>query len=265
MGALIWMTKTMRSIHPPLSTRRLFRQCEQSQRPMTQRWLSTVLTLHFFAQKSLIQYNSPRTIHRFIQKKRWGDLMWFSEATYVQLLCYTRKKSALLNEAQASCLCNVDLGVTPTSFSLATTDHHKLSWYVLKDALGCPVGCCLLIHICTCANGNPTKVLYSDQAKHISKIRKQHNLNTKCWRMAGAHFYVMQGRIVQTTLHNKLQSNFLSQSCFNRSGAIGRCSMAVIQLCLFLGMILSTILTSYVLWQAIWPILSMGASLQIQN
>jgi hypothetical protein len=44
--------------------------------------------------------------------------------------------------------------------------------------------------------------------------------------MAGNNFFVIQGTICQATLHDKLQSNYLSQSCFkkyfeDRSGDIG--------------------------------------------
>jgi hypothetical protein len=82
-------------------------------------------------------------------------------------------------------------------------DCHKLSWYVLEDVLGCPVGCCLLICFFAGANGDSTEVLYCDQAKNITKRRNKRNINIKCWRMAGNHVIVMQGRIVQMTLHNE--------------------------------------------------------------
>jgi hypothetical protein len=53
----------------------------------------------------------------------------------------TRKKVAAMNETRASRLPDVDLDITPALFSLETTDHTKLSHYVLEDVLGCPVGC----------------------------------------------------------------------------------------------------------------------------
>jgi hypothetical protein len=71
----------------------------------------------------------------------------------------SKKKSALINEALASCLCNIDLNVTPTTFSRDTTNRHKLSRYVLEDVLTCPVGCCLIVCIHEGANGSPTKRL----------------------------------------------------------------------------------------------------------
>ena len=49
----------------------------------------------------------------------------------------TRKKAAAMQDARASHLRELDLDVTPTSFSSATTDRHELSRYVLEDLLSC--------------------------------------------------------------------------------------------------------------------------------
>jgi hypothetical protein len=125
----------------------------------------------------------------------------------------TRKKAASINEAQASRLHDVDLDVTPASFSLETMDYHKLSCFVLKDVLGCSVGCRLLVCIQADANANanPTEVSYSEQANFIAGTRKDLNIKTECWRMVGNNFFIMQGWIVRATLHEELQSNLLSR------------------------------------------------------
>jgi len=46
-----------------------------------------------------------------------------------------------MQDARASRLRELDLDVTLTSFSSATTDRHELSRYVLEDLLSCKVGC----------------------------------------------------------------------------------------------------------------------------
>jgi len=52
----------------------------------------------------------------------------------------TRKKAAAMQDTRVSHLRELDLDVTPTSFSSATTDRHELSRYVLEDLLSCKVG-----------------------------------------------------------------------------------------------------------------------------
>ncbi len=80
-----------------------------------------------------------------------------------------------MQEARASCLCEVDLNVTPTLFSRDSTDHHELSRYVLEDLLTCPVGCRLIVCIRAGATGNPTEQSYYDQAMHIVQRRKEND------------------------------------------------------------------------------------------
>ncbi len=84
----------------------------------------------------------------------------------------SRNKSASINDACTSHLCNIELKVMPTSFSHETTDWHKIIHYVLENVLTCPVGCCVIVCICAGANGDPTKLSYLDQAKRISDRRK---------------------------------------------------------------------------------------------
>ncbi len=79
----------------------------------------------------------------------------------------TRKKAAAMQDAHTSHLRDIDLDVTPTSFSLATTDHHELSRYILEDLLSHQVGCRFIVCIRVSASGNPTVASYSDQALHI--------------------------------------------------------------------------------------------------
>ncbi len=85
----------------------------------------------------------------------------------------TRKKSAAMNDAWASCLQDVDLDVAPTSFSRDTTDCHKLSQCILEDSLSCPVGCWISVCIWSGSEGDPTKTSYSDQAKCIYSCRNE--------------------------------------------------------------------------------------------
>jgi hypothetical protein len=84
--------------------------------------------------------------------------------------CATRaskKKSAMMNEARARRLCNINLEIILTTFSWYTTNRHELSSYVLDDVLMCPIGCRLIVCIHVGANRNPTatECLYSDPAK----------------------------------------------------------------------------------------------------
>jgi hypothetical protein len=88
------------------------------------------------------------------------------------------------------------------------------------------MSCWLSICIRADANTDPTKLSYSDQARFIANERRQRNMKTECWQMVGNNFFVMQGRVVQATLHNELLSNILSRSLFkkynnNRSGDFG--------------------------------------------
>ena len=87
----------------------------------------------------------------------------------------TRKKAAAMQDARASLLRDIDLDVTPTSFSLATTDRHELSRYILEDLLSHQVGCRFIVCIRESATGNPTEASYSDQAFHIVEQRKRNN------------------------------------------------------------------------------------------
>ena len=85
-------------------------------------------------------------------------------------------KSGSLQEATATRLQEVYLDIIPMIFSRDTTDRHKLSRYVLKDILGCPVGCCLIVCIWAGAKGNPTEQLYSDQATLIRERRHNNQI-----------------------------------------------------------------------------------------
>jgi hypothetical protein len=129
----------------------------------------------------------------------------------------TQKKTALMQDARASRLREIDLDVTPTLFSLATTDCHELSQYILEDLLSHQIGCPFIVCIRVSATGNPTEVSYSNQAMHIIQQRKHNGQTTKTWQMAGDAFHVMQGTLIQATLHNKLVSNKLSSSHFRKS------------------------------------------------
>jgi hypothetical protein len=94
----------------------------------------------------------------------------------------TRKKAAAMQDARASRLRDIDLDVTPTLFSLATTDCHELSRYILEDLLSHQVGSRFIVCIRVSATGNPTEASYSDQALHIVEQRKR---NTKQLRRGG--------------------------------------------------------------------------------
>ncbi len=76
-----------------------------------------------------------------------------------------------MDNARASRLRDVDLDITPSSFSRDTTDHHELSRYILKDLKSCPVGCRIIVCVRPGAHGNPTAVSYSDQAKSFASSR----------------------------------------------------------------------------------------------
>ncbi len=101
-----------------------------------------------------------------------------------------------MQDAHASCLREIDLNVTPTLFSLATTDRHELSRYIFEDLLSRQVGCCFIVCIWVSATGNPMEVSYSDQAMHIVQQRKHNGQTTETWRMAGDAFHVMQGTLI---------------------------------------------------------------------
>jgi hypothetical protein len=138
----------------------------------------------------------------------------------------TKKKSVLINKARAMRLCDIDLNVTPKTFSRDTTDRHKLSRCVLEGVLTYSIGCRSIVCIRAGADRNPTKRLYSDQAKQFSDRRKENNINTESWEMSCDHFFVMQGTINWVTLFNELRLNNLSKSHFkkyhdNMSGDIG--------------------------------------------
>ncbi len=94
----------------------------------------------------------------------------------------TQKKAAAMQDTRASRLHELDLDVTPTSFSSATTDRHELSRYVLEGLLSCKVGCPFIACIRVSASGTPTEASYSDQALHIVEQRKR---NTKRLRRGG--------------------------------------------------------------------------------
>jgi hypothetical protein len=72
----------------------------------------------------------------------------------------TRKKAAAMQDSRASRLRELNLDVTPTSFSSATTDRHELSRYVLEDLLSCKVGCRFIACIRVSASGTPTEASY---------------------------------------------------------------------------------------------------------
>jgi len=91
----------------------------------------------------------------------------------------TRKKAAAMQDTRVSHLRELDLDVTPTSFSSATTDRHELSRYVLEDLLSCKVGCRFIACIRVSASGTPTEASYSDQALHIVEQRKRNNQTTE--------------------------------------------------------------------------------------
>ena len=138
----------------------------------------------------------------------------------------TRKKAAAMQDARASLLRDIDLDVTPTSFSLATTDRHELSRYILEDLLSHQVGCRFIVCIRVSATRNPTEASYSDQALHIVEQRKRTNQTTETWRMAGDAFYVMQGTLIRASLHDQLAATKLStsrfkKSFFNKDGDLG--------------------------------------------
>lgn len=129
----------------------------------------------------------------------------------------TRKKTALMQDSRASRLRDIDLDVAPASFSLATTDRHELSRYILEDLLSRQVGCRLIVCIRASTTGNPTEISYSDQALHLVQQRKNSGHTTETWRMAGAAYHVMQGTLIRATMHNELMSTKLSTSRFTKS------------------------------------------------
>ena len=91
----------------------------------------------------------------------------------------TQKKTASIQDARASRLREIDLDVTPTLFSLAMTDRHELSQYILENLLSHQVGCRFIVCIRMSATGNPTEVSYSDQAMHIVQQRNHNGQRTE--------------------------------------------------------------------------------------
>ena len=69
----------------------------------------------------------------------------------------TRKKSAAMINARASCLRDIDLDVAPITFLRDTTDRHELSRYVFEDLLSCPVGSRIIMSIQSGVEGDPTE------------------------------------------------------------------------------------------------------------
>ena len=140
--------------------------------------------------------------------------------------CASCKKSALMLESHASRLREIDLDLTPASFSLETSKCHKLSQYVLEDLLSCPGGSCLIVCIWVGATGNPTKLSYSEQGMHIVKQQKRSSLNSERWCMASDSFNGMQGILIRSMLHHEVVSKSLSYGLFtkyffNKSGDFG--------------------------------------------
>ena len=66
-----------------------------------------------------------------------------------------------------------------------------------RGCLACPVGCCFIICICAGAHGDPTKLSYFDQSKQIRDSRKQHNINTESWRMAGDNYFLCKVQFIE--------------------------------------------------------------------
>jgi hypothetical protein len=178
---------------------------------------------------NVFTYLHPSTFNKDIFIRRHPtvyseDEMVQFDANYQKQLSFnfcatraTRKKAAAMQDACARRLRNIDLNVTPTSFSLATTNCHELSQYILEDLLSHQVGCRFIVCIRVSAAGNPTEASYSDQALHIVEQRKRNNQTSETWRMAGDAFYVMQGKLIQATLHDQLAATKLSTSCFKNS------------------------------------------------
>jgi hypothetical protein len=127
----------------------------------------------------------------------------------------SQKKSTLMLESCASCLCEINLDLTPALFLLESSNCHKLSQYVLEDLLSCLVGSQLIVCIWVGAMGNPTELSYSEEAMHIVEQRKSSGVNSERWRMVGDSFNVMQGILVRSMLHNKV-SKSLSHSLFTK-------------------------------------------------
>jgi len=123
----------------------------------------------------------------------------------------TRKKSAAMINARASCLRDIDLDVAPISFSCDTTDHHGLSRYVFEDLLSCPVGSRIVVCIRLGVEGDPTETSYSDQAKCITSCRSESGMATESWQMAGDQYLVLQGKLFRSTMHDEVMSGNLSQ------------------------------------------------------
>ena len=139
----------------------------------------------------------------------------------------TRKKPVSHHKARASRFCDVDLDITPTSFSRDTTDWHELSCYVLKVFLACTVGRWLIIVSLLCKvgfNKLPFTMTYSPA---ISTRSLQEIFCQSQWR----HWCHLQW----------LWHNFVST----------------------LARYHQLISYNHAFWQAIWPIASMGPSVQV--
>ncbi len=131
-----------------------------------------------------------------------------------------------MDDAWSSRLRDIDLDITPSSFSWDTMDRHELSQYVLDDLLSCPVGCWIIMCIRSGAQGNPTKASYLDQAQSITSSRSKCGMATKSWKMSGNLYHVLQGTISRSTLRDEVTSKNLSRSQFikyftNLSGNFG--------------------------------------------
>lgn len=126
------------------------------------------------------------------------------------------KKLALMLDSHASCLREIDLDLTPASFSLESSDHHELSRYVLEDLLSCLIGSHLIVCIWVGATGNPTELSYSEQAMHIFEERKRSGLISERWRMVCESFNVMQGILIRSTLHHEVVRKSLLRGLFTK-------------------------------------------------
>jgi hypothetical protein len=164
----------------------------------------------YFAFLCLSTFDTKQFIHGHPQVYLHEEIVPFDANFQKQLsfnigaTCATYKKFTLMHKAHASWLRDVDLNVTPTSFSCDSTDCHELFRYVLKDLLSCTVGCWINTCICSSAKGNPTEELYLDQAKHVVDWQKKNGIATESWWMDGDSFYVIQGTISRATFHDEI-------------------------------------------------------------
>jgi len=100
------------------------------------RLFSTVIFLLISAHQLSIRTCSSADMVLFTPRTKWSNLMKQLSFNFCATRA-TRKKAAAMQDARASRLCELDLDVTPASFSSATTDRHELSRYVLEDLLSC--------------------------------------------------------------------------------------------------------------------------------